>query len=71
MRIGLIIAGVVLVVAGVAAFFGKIEYPHEKEVAKIGGISATVTHDQSVPQWIGAVAALLGVGLLFAGARKS
>ena len=72
MRIGLMVAGLVLIVAGIAGWMGKLEYTHEKEVAKIGGLSATVNQDRTVPQWLGGLAALVGVGLIAAGAmRKS
>jgi hypothetical protein len=70
MRIGLFIAGLVLIVGGVMAWMGKFEYTKDKEVAKIGGLSATVSTDRTVPQWIGGVAALVGVGLLAAGAMR-
>ncbi len=72
MRIGLIIAGLVLIIAGAAAWMGEFEYTKDKEVAKIGGLSATVSTDKTVPQWIGGVGLLVGIGLVAAGAmRKS
>jgi len=72
MRGAMIAIGLILIVGGVAGFFGMIEYPHDKEVAKIGNISATVSQDKTVPQWAGGIAALVGLGLVAAGAmRKS
>jgi hypothetical protein len=72
MRGAMIVIGLILVIGGAAAFFGKLEYPHDKEVAKIGNISATVSQDKTVPQWAGGIAALVGLGLIGAGAmRKS
>lgn len=70
MRIALIIAGLVLAIGGAAGFMGKLEYTHEKEVAKIGGLSATVNQDRTVPQWLGGLAALVGIGLIAAGAMR-
>ncbi len=70
MRIGLIIAGLVLIVGGAAAWMGKFEYTKDKEVAKIGGLSATVSTDRTVPQWVGGIAALVGIGLVAAGAMR-
>ncbi len=70
MRIGLIIAGLILIGGGIAAWMGKFEYTKDKEVAKIGGLSATVSTDRTVPQWAGGVAVLVGVGLLAAGAMR-
>jgi hypothetical protein len=51
---------------------GQFEYTKDKEVAKIGGLSATVSTDKTVPQWIGGIGVLVGIGLVAAGAmRKS
>ncbi len=72
MRIGLFIAGIILIIGGVMAWMGQIEYTKDKEAAKIGGLSLSVKTERTVPQWIGGIAALVGVGLLAAGAmRKS
>ena len=70
MRGTLMIVGLILLLAGAAAFSGLIEYPREQHVLKIGDVQASVTHERSVPQWIGALAALVGLGLLVAGATK-
>jgi hypothetical protein len=70
MRIGLIIAGLVLIIAGAAAWMGEFEYTKDKEVAKIGSLSATVSTDKTVPQWAGGIAVLVGIGLLAAGAMR-
>ena len=43
MRIGLIIAGLVLIIAGAAAWMGEFEYTKDKEVAKIGSLSAPIS----------------------------
>jgi hypothetical protein len=70
MRIGLIIAGLVLIIAGAAAWMGEFEYTKDKEVAKIGSLSATISTDRTVPQWAGGIAVLVGIGLLAAGAMR-
>ena len=70
MRIGLIIAGLVLIIAGAAAWMGEFEYTKDKEVAKIGSLSATISTDRTVPQWAGGIAVLVGIGLLAAGAIR-
>lgn len=70
MRGALIAIGLVLLIGGAAAFFGMIQYPHDKEVVKIGGLSASVSQERSVPQWIGGLAALVGVGFIVAGAAR-
>ncbi len=70
MRGATLVIGLILIIGGAAAFFGKLEYPHDKEVAKIGNISATVSQDKTVPQWAGGIAALVGLGLVAAGAMR-
>jgi len=70
MRGILIAIGLLLLIGGAVAFFGVIEYPHEQHVVQIGGLTASVTHEKTVPQWIGGVAALVGIGLLVAGAAS-
>ena len=70
MRGAFIAIGLVLLIGGAAAFFGMIQYPHDKEVVKIGGLSASVSEDRTVPQWLGGLAALVGIGLVVAGAAR-
>ena len=70
MRIGLFIAGIILIIGGVMAWMGQFEYTKDKHVASIGNLTASVQTERTVPQWIGGVAALVGVGLLAAGAMR-
>lgn len=70
MRIGLILAGIILIVVGAAGFTGNLNFTQDKEVVKIGGLSASVKQDRSVPEWIGGLAALVGLGLVAAGAMR-
>lgn len=70
MRIGFMLAGLILIAVGVAGFAGKLNFSQDKEVVKIGGLSASVKEDRTVPQWIGGLAALVGVGLVAAGAMR-
>jgi len=70
MRGAFIAIGLVLLIGGAAAFFGMIQYPHDKEVVKIGDLSASVSEQRTVPQWIGGLAALVGIGLVAAGAAR-
>ncbi len=70
MRIALMVIGLVLLVGGVAVFLGKLDYPHDKEVLKVGNLSATVTEHRTIPQWVGGLSALVGIGLLAAGAMR-
>ncbi|MFI4970414.1 MAG: hypothetical protein ACHP7D_09430 [Lysobacterales bacterium] len=70
MRIGLILAGLILAAVGVAAFTGNFNFTQDKEVVKIGGLSASVKENKTVPQWIGGVGVLVGLGLIVVGAMR-
>ena len=70
MRIGLILAGIVLIAIGIAGFTGKLSFTQDKEVVKIGDLSASVKQDRSVPQWLGGIAVLVGLGLVVVGATR-
>lgn len=66
MRHVLIVLGAVLIGIGIAIWFGKLSYPDETSIVKVGGLSATLTRERPIPQWLGAVTALTGlaIGLL-------
>jgi len=70
MRGTLMVIGLILLLGGAAAFFGVIEYPASQHEVNVGPVHASVTHEKTVPQWIGGLAALVGLGLLVAGASK-
>lgn len=70
MRVGLIVAGILVAAIGIAAFLGKLNFNHDKEVLKIGDVSAKVEEQKTVPQWIGGIAVLIGAGLVVAGAMR-
>jgi hypothetical protein len=70
MRIGLILAGLILAAVGIAAFTGELNFTQDKEVVKIGGLSASVKEERSVPQWLGGLGVLVGLGLVVAGAMR-
>ena len=70
MRIGFIIVGIILIAVGIAGFTGKLNFTQHKEVIKVGSLSASVKEDRTVPQWIGGVGVLVGLGLVAAGALR-
>ena len=70
MRIALILAGLILVGLGIAAFTGALSFNHDKEVLKVGDLSAKVTEEKSVPQWVGGIAVLAGLVLVGVGATR-
>ncbi len=70
MRMGLIIAGILLIAVGAVAFTGNLNFTTDKEVLKIGEFSATVKQEKAVPQWLGSAGALLGLALVAAGVMR-
>lgn len=71
MRSGFILSGILLIALGAAAFMGKLDFTHDKEVVKIGGLSASVKEEKTLPQWLGVVGIAVGLALAGAGiARK-
>ena len=70
MRSGLIIAGIIIAALGIAGWLGKLNFNHDKEVLKIGDLSAKVEEEKTVPQWIGGVAVLVGARLVVVNAMR-
>ena len=68
------IAGIVLILIGLAGFFtGGLSFTKDTTAAKIGPIELTVREKESVniPQWLSLGAVALGAVLLAAGFKKS
>ncbi len=68
------IAGIVLVLIGLAGFFtGGFSFTKDKTAAKVGPIELTVKERESIniPQWLSIGAVALGAIVLVAGFRKS
>lgn len=63
------IVGIILIAIGIYVVAGQASYKSDKEVVKIGGLSASVTDSRAVPAWAGAVAIAVGGVLVFAGLR--
>ncbi len=70
MRIGLIIAGLLIAALGVGVLMGKLQYTQNKEVLKIGDLSAKVQEQQPAPQWLGIAGLVLGGVLVLGGALR-
>jgi len=67
------IAGIILIVAGLAGFFtGGFSFTKDTTAAKIGPIELTVKEKESVniPQWLSIGAVALGAIFLVVGFRK-
>ena len=70
MRIGLIVAGLLIAAVSVGVLMGKFQYTQDKEVLKVGDLSAKVQEQQSAPQWLGIAGLVLGGVLVLGGALK-
>jgi len=70
MRIGLIIAGLLIAALGVGVLMGKLQYTQNREVLKIGDLSAKVQEQQTAPQWLGIAGLVLGGVLVLGGALR-
>ncbi|GAA0254772.1 hypothetical protein [Rhodanobacter caeni] len=66
MRMGLIIAGIILLIAGIWVTVGNASYKDTDTVAQLGPAKIEATHDKAVPQWVG-IAGLVVGGLLLVG----
>jgi hypothetical protein len=69
MRYVLIVLGLILIGAGLAIWFGRVSYPDEKDVVKIGSLSATLTRERPIPQWLGGVTGLTGLAIALLGLK--
>lgn len=70
MRNALIVIGVLIAAISIAALLGKLDFTRDKEVLKVGEISASVKQEETVPQWLGGLGVLVGAGLVAAGAMR-
>lgn len=66
MRAGLIIAGIILLIAGIWVTVGNGSYKTTDTVAKLGPAKIEATHNKAVPQWLGIAGIVVG-GLLIVG----
>ena len=67
------IAGIVLIVVGIIGLvYGGITYTRRKDTVSVGPLSATVSQRETfpIPPVAGAVAIVVGAGLLLAGGRR-
>ncbi|MGK2962291.1 MAG: DUF3185 domain-containing protein [Gemmatimonadaceae bacterium] len=67
------IAGIILIVLGVIGLvYGGITYTSRRDTVRVGPITATVNQRETFPitPAAGAIALVVGVGLLVAGGRR-
>lgn len=70
MRAGLLIAGVILLLAGLWVTIGNGSYKQTDTVAQLGPAKIETTHTKAVPQWLGIGGIVVG-GLLLVGGFAS
>ena len=70
MRAGLVIIGIILLVAGIWVIAGNGSYKQTETLAQLGSAKIEATHSKSVPQWVGIAGIVVG-GLLIVGGIAS
>jgi hypothetical protein len=70
MRLGLIIAGVIVAALGIAGITGALHYKQDQEVVRIGDLSAKTEETRGIPQWLGIAAIVVGGVLVAGGAMR-
>ncbi|HZR33860.1 MAG TPA: hypothetical protein VFA75_00690 [Nevskia sp.] len=70
MRIGLIVAGILIAALSIAAVSGNLHFKQDKEVARIGDLSAKTEETRGVPQWLGVAGIVIGGVLILGGVMR-
>ncbi|MDQ6647101.1 MAG: hypothetical protein M3Y93_07695 [Pseudomonadota bacterium] len=70
MRAGLLMAGIILLIAGIWVTVGNGSYKQTDTVAQLGPVKIEATHSKAVPQWLGIAGIVIG-GLLVVGGIAS
>ena len=65
-----LIAGLVLIAAGIFLILRPLHYASEQSVLKLGNLEAKVQQERTLPGWVGGVVLGAGVVLLGAGLVK-
>ncbi|PWK86680.1 hypothetical protein [Fulvimonas soli] len=66
MRAGLIVVGIILLVAGIWITLGNGSYKETDTKAQLGPVKIQATEEKAIPQWIGIAGIVVG-GLLAIG----
>lgn len=61
-----LIAGLVLIAAGLFLILRPVHYSSQQSVVKLGDFQATVQQEKALPGWVGG--AVLGAGVVLLGA---
>ena len=65
-----LLAGLVLIAAGIFLILRPPHYASEQSVLKLGNLDAKMQQERMLPEWVGGVVLGVGVGLLGAGLLK-
>ena len=69
MRLNMLI-GALLILAGGIIIAGGVRYSARHDVVDLGGIRVSADEKRSIPTWVGGVAAIAGLALVFAGGGR-
>jgi hypothetical protein len=64
------LVGIVLLALGAFILFRGLSYSSNRSVIRVGEFEASVEERRSVPLWAGGLAAVAGLVLIVAGARR-
>lgn len=65
-----LIAGLVLIAAGIFLVLRPPHYASEQSVLKLGNLEAKMQQERTLPDWVGGIVLGAGIGLLAAGLLK-
>jgi drug/metabolite transporter (DMT)-like permease len=65
-----LLAGLVLIAAGIFLILRPPHYASEQSVLKLGNLEAKMQQERTLPEWVGGIVLGVGVGLLGAGLLK-
>jgi hypothetical protein len=66
----LVAIGILLIALGGLILAGKLTYKTSEKVVDVGILKAEVHEKKALPQWIGTVGLVAGIGVLLYGARR-
>jgi hypothetical protein len=69
MRIRLLLGAALILVGGIVLARG-LHYNSTHDVLDLGGVRVSTSEAKPIPSWIGGVAALAGLVIVFSGGRK-
>lgn len=65
-----LIAGIILFGLGAFVLLRGASFTSRRQVLEVGDVQVSAEQRQSIPPWVGGMAMVAGVGLVFAGMRR-